>query len=139
MNQTIVLIVVNVLAVAFVAAFAWWYGKRVSRSVPLGARPLAVSEGDLPAAESLGAQPPSQATLRGDQGTLGGGSTPSEAEGGVRPGGVIRGESPLAASHPRQDVPRPSGFDGRYRITVRDGEPFQVGGRATANDNEVQP
>lgn len=85
MNHPIVLISVNVLAFVFVAAFAWWYGKRVSRSISLGTRAPAVSEGALGAV-----------TLN-----------PAAEGTGAHPGGEIRGEPPLAASYPRRGVPRP--------------------------------
>lgn len=72
--------------------------------VPLGARPPAASEG-----------------------TLSGGSTPSEGEEGAHPVGEIRGEPPLAASYPPQGVPRPL-----LRFMAEQVE-------ATKYEDEVQP
>lgn len=87
--MTILLLVFVASMVTIALAFLVARAIRVSHNPnPLGTRLPAVSEG-----------------------ALSGGSTSAEGE-GAHPGGEIRGEPPLAASHPPQGVPRPDTDDG---------------------------
>lgn len=61
MNHPVVLVAINVAALAFVAAFAWWWGKRSRPAIdPLGSATPRPPEGDAhPGDEIRGGQPAS--------------------------------------------------------------------------------